>query len=404
MVLTLVGCSYDEGMETYDVAVQLTVPDGMSASDLSGLTVTMTDTKSVSFQAETDAEATARFSLPAGIYNASVSAADGQLIVNGNLPQVVVGNGGITTGMTLAMSVVVVNRDASGLIIKEIYNGGCQKDDGSGAYYNDKCIVLYNNSGVETQVDNLCIGIIEPYNAESSNHGFLNAGVLDYASQDWIPAINGIWYFQGTLTVPAYTEVVVAVNGAIDNTRTYSNSINYANPDYYVMYDPEAASSDGGHYNNVTYYPAPSEVIPSSHYLKAVKYGKGNAWAISNVSPAVILFQVKDSTPAVWGNDIDNIIYPPQSQGNIVYACLRVPRSWVLDGVEVYNNNKLSDCKKRITPDIDNGYVSLTNAHGHALMRHIDAAATAKAGHYVYIDTNNSSNDFYEADRCSLRK
>ena len=91
---------------------------------------------------------------------------------------------------------------------------------------------------------------------------------------------------------------------------------------------------------------------------------------------------------------------------------------------------------KRLTADIDAGYVWLTNQQGHTLYRNvdketteslpensgrlvynyalgvgtstdpsgIDAEASIRNGaHIVYQDTNNSSADFHERQKCSLR-
>ena len=166
------------------------------------------------------------------------------------------------------------------------------------------------------------------------------------------------------------------------------------------MYDVEATSSDGGKYNNTMYNPSPADVIPVSHYLKAVKYGKGNAWPMSQTSPAVIMFRTEGVTPKEFGENNANIIYPNGKEGNIVYACLKMPRSWVIDAVEVYNATALANCKKRLTSDLDNGYATLTGGYGHALIRKVEKTVDGNA---VYQDTNNSTNDFYEAENCSLR-
>ena len=36
-------------------------------------------------------------------------------------------------------------------------------------------------------------------------------------------------------------------------------------------------------------------------------------------------------------------------------------------------------------------------------MRHYDEQASAEAGFAIYVDTNNSTNDFYERDKASLK-
>lgn len=394
LLLMLASCTYEEGQETYTVEVCLT-------QALEDMPVQMTDALATTFNATTDENGTARFTLPAGIYSAAVSKVtdDGYFrnIYNGSMSDIVIGRE--STSVTMPVTVTSMQM-TNPLVIKELYIGGCQKDDGSGIFAMDKCIIIYNQSADAVTLDNVGIGIVDPYNAEASSHLFLNNGVLDYADEDWLPAINGIWYFQDGQQIAPYSELVINLFGAIDNTIAYSNSINYANPDYYCTYDVEATSSDGGKYNNTKYYPSPSEVIPTAQYLKAVKYGQGNAWPVSQTSPAFILFKTEGLTPKAFGEDEGNIIYPNGKQGNIIYACLKMPREWVLDAVEVYNANKLSTCKKRLTADMDNGYVTLYNGQGHSLVRKVEKTVD---GHIIYQDTNNSTNDFYETDKCSLR-
>jgi hypothetical protein len=394
MLAILASCSYDEHLDTYNVEVRL-------SENVDGVTIKMTNSIGSTFEAATDADGIACFTLPAGIYSVSASkVTDDEYfrhICNGALSDVAIGCN--NTAVELPVSITAM-QTANPILIKELYNGGCQKDDGSGKFAIDKCIILYNNSSETVSLDNVGFGIVEPYNAEANTHSFLNGGKLDYADTDWIPALNGIWYFQQGCMIAPYSELVVNVHGAIDNTQTYSNSINYANAAYYCMYDVEATSSDGGKYNNTMYYPSPADVISTSHYLKAVKYGKGNAWAMSQTSPAVILFRTEDITPKEFGENTANIIYPTGKEGNIVYACLKMPRIWVIDALEVYNATALANCKKRLTPDLDNGYATLTGGYGHSLIRKVEKTVD---GHAIYQDTNNSTNDFYEADNCSLR-
>lgn len=404
--MLLTACSYDEQQDLYDVTVNVeNLPtDQMVGGSSEGLVVKMQNQQLSEFSAKTDAAGNAHFRLPTGVYGVSIAEItieSGSLIVNGNIAQCVVK---ATDDNRFSFPLTITSRSANSLIIKEIYNGGCQKDDGSGIFAFDKCIILYNNSAYDMEVENLAIGMAEPYNAESSSHHFMNNGKLMYESESTLPLINGIWYFPDVLKVKAYEEVVVNVCGAIDNTLTYSNSINYANADYYCMYDPSTMGADGAAYANVRYYPSPAEIIPTSHYLKTVKYGKGNAWPYSQTSPATVVFQTKDITPKDYANDAQNIVYPTGKQGDLVTACLSIPRAWILDGVEIYNADKLPDCAKRLTADIDNGYALLSRGYGHALCRRIDREKTASAGHNVYVDTNNSSNDFIETESCSLKR
>ncbi len=395
MLMVLASCSYDEHISIYNVEVQL-------SEAVADVPVLMTNATGSTATAMTDATGTARFSVPAGIYSITASKVTDDAyfrhVCNGSMADIAIGAN--NTSVTLPVTLTTM-QTTNPIVIKELYVGGCQKDDGSGKFARDKCIILYNNSDEPVSLDNVGFGMIEPYNAEANTHSFLNGGKLDYADADWVPAINGVWYFQAGTIIAPYAELVVNVYGAIDNTLTYSNSINYANAAYYCMYDVEATSSDGGKYNNTNYYPSPADVIATSHYLKAVKYGQSNAWPISQTSPAVVLFRTEGITPKDYAEDAANIIYPTGRQGNLVYACLKLPRQWVIDAVEVYNATALAKCKKRLTADLDAGYVTLTGGYGHALIRKVEA--TTEDGHAIYQDTNNSNNDFYEADQCSLR-
>ena len=319
---------------------------------------------------------------------------------------------------------IIPDKNADQVIIKEVYNGGCPKDEGTGAFSNDKCIILYNNCSQQAVVNNLCIAYASPYNGHANNNNYDGDGKLTYEAEGFIPAYNGMWWFQEPLIIEPYSQVVVNVSGAIDNTQTYSQSINYANADYYTMYDPESG------FTNTSWYPVPANVIPTDHYLKAKRIGLGNAWSLSNTSPALFIFQTKDVFPADFADDATQLWYDGGGTG-AVNACHKVNNEWILDGIEVYQSTKIDVSKKRLTADIDAGYVALTNQKGHTLYRNVDKDATEaltensgklvygynadpsgidaeasieNGAHIVYLDTNNSTNDFHEREKCSLRK
>ena len=88
--------------------------------------------------------------------------------------------------------------------------------------------------------------------------------------------------------------------------------------------------------------------------------------------------------------------------GSITYS--KIPwDDWIVDGVEVCNMTEATK-HKRLHTDVDAGYVGFSaKAQGHTLHRKLDEAATAAAGFERYVDTNNSSNDFYERETQSLR-
>ena len=195
------------------------------------------------------------------------------------------------------------------------------------------------------------------------------------------------------------------------------------------MYDPASG------YDNVRNYPTPSPLIPTSHYLKAVRFWETNAWTLSNTSPGLFLFQTKDVTPPAFAGNANNVVYAPGTKQKGVNACLKVPQNWVLDGVEVFGESYVASSKKRFPSSIDAGSVLLTKEKGHTLYRNvdreeteklpenkgklvygytmgvstgdpsgIDAEASIKNGaHIIYMDTNNSTNDFHERKAFSIK-
>ena len=435
------ACSDDDELQVYDLTVQLAYPDTMEP--YAGAPVELRNMSGTSvYQATTDAAGKASFLVPAGIYEAVASdvheAAGFRYICNGVLSQIVV-EGNTSSDASIPVKVAKMNTE-NPVIIKEIYNGGVMNPNTASNFQFDKCIILYNNSNEEVVLDNFGITMGPGYNAEASTTQKLYVnGKLHYEEENWIPGYAGIWYFQSPITIPAFTQVVVNVCGAIDNTQTVAESVNYANADYYCMYDPEyegpGTNANNKFFNNQSYYPSPASVIPTSHYLKTVKLAQGNAWPLSVTSPSVMIFQTKGVTPKAHAENADNA-YTHLGYTGPTWGGVKIPREWIVDGVEVWNANKLESSVKRLTADIDAGHVNLTNQHGHALYRNVDKASTEalpenagklvynytlgvgnstdpsginaeasmkNGAHIIFQDTNNSSNDFHERLKCSLR-
>lgn len=410
-----------------EVTIQLT---GIN-DDLSGLDVQLRNISTGSiFIEQTNAQGIATFSVVPGLYEASTSqtrtgTGNEYYSYNGTSGQIAIEKGRQASA-SIPMKRAVISR----LVIKELYCGGCMPDEGNSAFYYDKCIILYNNSAETINYDNLCFGMAAPANAQANNNNYLGDGRLTYEGEGFTPLWNGIWYFPATLSIAPYSQIVVNIHGAIDNTQTISQSVNYAHPDYYCMFDPESG------YNNQRYCPTPSEVIPTSHYLKAAVYGQGNAWPLSNSSPAIVLFQAKDVSPADYAINTDNFWY--DGGGNsVAKRCIKVPNAWIIDAIEVFSSDYATQCVKRLTADIDAGYVWMTNKKGHSIYRNVDQQATEQlqenegklvydyalgvdgssdpsgidaeaslknGAHIIYKNSNNATNDFHQRQICSLRR
>ncbi len=410
-----------------EVAIALTGID----DDLSGLDVQLRNINTGSqFVQTTNQQGIATFSVTPGLYEATTSqtrSTEGNeyYSYNGTSGQITV-----LQNQQTAAFITMKRATISRLVIKELYCGGCMPDEGTNAFYYDKYVTLYNNSAETASFDNLCFGMAAPANAQATNNNYTADGHLTYEGEGFIPLWNGIWYFPSTLTIAPYSQVVVNIHGAIDNTQTISQSVNFANPDYYCMFDPESG------YSNQRYCPTPSEVIPTSHYLKATVFGQGNAWPLSNSSPAIVLFQTKSVTPADFAANTANFWYDGGGASSIK-RCVKVPNEWIIDAIEVFSSEYSTQCVKRLTADIDAGYVWMTNKKGHSLYRNVDLQATEQleenagllvynyslgvddstdpsgidaeaslknGAHIIYQNSNNATNDFHERQLCSLRK
>ncbi len=317
-----------------------------------------------------------------------------------------------------------------GLIIKEVNAGGgfTQTGGKAGNYSNCSGIILYNNSSSSVTVKNIAIGMAPPANAHASNDNYEN-DVLVYENADFIPILTGLWYHSG-ITVQPFSDVVIATKGAIDHTQLAPDAINFANPDYYAMYDPESS------FNLKSYYPTPDASIPAANYWKAAVYGSGTAWMLSMFSPNVVLFQFPEGTDiAAYCADEANRYYEGGTKdaynSNI---CVKIPKTWVLDAMETFCIGR--DSKKRLSADLDAGnglylnkkmYSAYRNINEKATVAYgdnvnklvynyadgvegttdpsgIDAAASAKNGaKIIYQDTNNSTADFHLRKGWSLK-
>jgi hypothetical protein len=420
---------------TFELKVKLNYPAG-GYTPVEGVKVTVTSTTTdASYAAATDPSGVATMKVAAGMYKASatdVRASEGIMtIYNGNSASVSVNSDWMAAGKELGID---LNASVSHqVVIKELYYGGCQKDDGSGYYAYDKYCILYNNSAETATIDSLCLAGCMPYNSNgSSNADYDKDGNLWYASQDMTLISPAFFCLETEIAIAPYSQVVIAFNNANDNTKTYTRSVDLSKPEYYVTYDPSV-------FTNTSVHPAPSENIPTSHYLKAYFWAMGNAWTFSQISPAFVVFSPKGETPAQFYADKSNENYYNNSSSK---AMLRkeLPNDWVLDAMEVFLYGAASNYK-RLLPSIDAGSLYATNQKGYSAYRNVDKdrtealaenagklvynyslgtldvaggttdpsgidaeASIANGAHILYQDTNNTTNDFHMRAKASLRK
>lgn len=429
VTLVLIAVSCQKTPKNSPVEATVTLQMNGSAYLEEGVTVTLRDqNSSAAYESTTDETGTATFNVLPGFYEAVAQfkmAADGKAYVYNGV------NSNVTVAKDAqnAFFLPLVESVTNQVVIKELYTGGCTytKEDGSTAsFQNDAYVILYNNSDQPADASDFCFAGSKPENSNATNKYRVD-GVLSYESLGWIPAAQAIWWFETNVTIPAYSQIVIAIKGAIDNTATYPESVNLSNADY-AMYDPEAGM------NAEKTYPAPSDGIPTSNYLQTAPFSAGTAWTISVTSPAFFVF--RHSNPDVLSEDTAGYDY---TTGNN-FPCVKVPVESIVDGIEVYAAGKDDKNNKRLTSAVDAGYIHFSNKLGYTLYRNVDKQATeAISGNkekliynyaggtadiedgstdpsgidaeasmkngavIIYKDTNNSSMDFHQRKVSSLK-
>ena len=420
--LSFTACSDDDenGYATYPVEIQLQYPDGLVPQE--GVLVSLKNTASdLVSTAPTDAKGVASFQLPAGLYEASatqeLSQDNDYYILNGLNSAVK------CDGQTVTVPLQLTASKSSPIVIKEFYFGGCLQNDGQKSFYNDKYVVLYNNSNVTVDLQDYGFTMLMPYNATGTNKDYVD-GKLFYEATQTLPVAAGAWYFEpGTpVQLEPGKQLVVAINGAVDHTQTYTNSVDLSKGEYYCMYDMDQ-------FNMESMYPAPSAAIPANHQLKCIEFGLGKAWPLSQISPAFVVFKQDHAslTQFVESTETENL-----------YGKLRrkmMPVSWIVDGIEVFKQGATNN-QKRLLSTVDAGYLDFTNGKGYTAYRNVNKAATealaenagklvydyagavmdtkdpsgidaeaslAKGARIIYADTNNSTNDFHQRGISSLK-
>ena len=373
------------------LTVRAVYPEGFEAYVREGVEVRVTENITGNTRTETtDAEGKAEFTLSEGFYNVSVSDIQGRRIFNGSADRIRLAGG------DMSMNLLLSDSYSSPLVISEIYCGGCSKYPDEGHYTTDKYIILHNYSDETYYLDGLCFGMLEPYNATGTNL-WVKETESGTVFPDFLPVGETVWQFGGSgkdFPLEKGEDAVLAINGAIDHTLQYPNSVNLNDSRYFVCYNQV-------YYPNTTYHPVPGDLVLPSHYLTVVtKVGPSTGYPFSQTSPAVVIFRAVDCDMAEYVAREGSVLQKP---GSTVMRVVKIPYSWIVDAVEVFDESMTTN-KKRFPPSIDAGYVYFSGGYrGHTLHRCIDEEATAEEGYTIYKDTNNSTADFYERERQSLK-
>jgi len=316
------------------------------------------------------------------------------------------------------------------VIIKEINVGGSvNASTGKGAYGGCKAIILYNNGGKAVTLSNFGIAFCAPMNANVENKNLID-GKLYFEAEGWIPALQGLWYYPGSVTIEPYTDLVIALTSAIDHTQTTDGAL------LFDLSNADMACYDTKVYNNASQYEAPTKVAESK-WLKGFKYSTANAWPVSILCPALYIFSAPSTvTLSEWLADEAKAAFVNGASSGVANKAAKIPLEWVVDGVELFQTTTVAKSTKRLPTSIDAGYGLYQNGKCYSAYRNVDEKATVNLGDninklvynydqgvegttdpsgidaaasikngakIVYMDTNNSTNDFHLRKAWSLK-
>lgn len=382
---------YADDLQT--LRVKITYPEGYGEYLREGVGVVLQDTNNgTAHTGRTDTRGCAEFVVASGQYRVAVS----DIVSDDAMFNGVINRLNLVSDIETRVDLVFSKR--AELVFREIYCGGCPSPDNKGYAY-DKYVILHNNKERTVYLDGLCFGIADPYTSGSSANVWVTQDPVTGQTvfPDFVPVLDAVWQFGGSgeeFPLEPGGDAIIAVNGAVDHTKTYPESVDLNREDCFVCY----AENE---YTNVLYHPTPGDRIQASRILRlAVKLGAGTGYGFPANSPAAVIFRPEDTTLDEFLAKPGNVVQKP---GSSLDKCALVPQQWVIDAVEVYAG--AADKTKRFSPALDAGYIVLSaTKQGFSLQRKLNDGATATMGFEVLLDTNNSGNDFVESEKASLRE
>lgn len=284
----------------------------------------------------------------------------------------------LTIGKEYGETVIALFAVASNpVIFKELYYAGSSTPT-SGTYRNDNFFSIYNNSDSPEDISDLYIGMYENYG------GLGEAGPMwpgekqgayknVYLKSVWkIVAGNGRYVMQ-----PGQTAVIATMAAPHNRDEQYNpnSPVDLSGADFeaYVQ-EPENKYPD---------LPAPNMEMafwPDYAYLwRSGVFGQG--MVLVKASAEEFASFEKVILPETFQDPFENEEY---------WECLRVPYSFVVDAVDLIQN-EMATATKRFSPELDAGYASVGKIYcGHSVRR----KSIPSPGSQILQDTNNSTADF----------
>lgn len=258
----------------------------------------------------------------------------------------------------------------SPIVIRELYFHGSKNLEGS-TYTKDTYFEIYNNNGAggnDYYLDSLCFAAVFPYNSTGGNTAWLGADTLAIAQMYWMIPGTGKTY-----RLAPGESAVVACKAAVDHSGRATSGLHLEKA-HFGCYDEQLS----GH-----------EISAGVTVAQMTMCGQGTAWALSVGSPAFVLFRPSMGVAQYRKEASEWERYEPGKSSGTKYW--HIAREWIVDGVECYDTP--DGAIKRLPSTVDASYACMKSAHysGLCISRKLEFS---DSGVDVFMDTNNSQNDF----------
>jgi hypothetical protein len=241
----------------------------------------------------------------------------------------------------IPMDVVI---GGSPIVISEIYACG---PPGSGLYYHDKYVEVYNQTDSVVYLDGIIVAVV--YASSYLGQNYVDDPEFVHSKSVWIFPGNGTDY-------PLYPgEFAVCAEDAIDHRTNAPNSVDLSNVKF-EFYKDDAPDIDN----------------PSVPNMIKIYQSAGNDWLIGGEQGAIVIAKMPVDSLQWFGDQ------------------LLIPYRYVLDGVE-YLKDPMKLENKILNHSIDGGATGGIQFYTGKSMERI---ALNVEGRMVLKDDNNSSTDF----------
>lgn len=261
------------------------------------------------------------------------------------------------------------------IIFKELYFCGVPS-----YYFRDQCYELYNNSNKTVYLDGLHIANLAPSTATTSLPTWGNENGEQDENDKFVYG-ERVWKFPGTGTeypLQPGESIIVAQHARNHQEANEASPVDLSGAEFEF------------YMGSTTYADMPAVNMDHVFYQGKADIGTVPQWLVSVFGGAYIIFKVPEGE--TWDPVTTDYSIQLGKSSNTRFA--KIPAKYVWDAVELGNNESMVNAK-RVPGLLDAGMSWVGNIYcGMSVARHIEEGETLDNGSFVYVDTNNSTDDF----------